>query len=58
MRLSVEADIAGLQKVLGDLTHSKSDLTLQITAIQDEIAFLKTHHQEVCCFMNRFSFIL
>ncbi|XP_062394191.1 keratin, type I cytoskeletal 13-like [Sardina pilchardus] len=46
MRLSVEADIAGLKKVLDDLTLSKSDLSLQFTSIQDEIAFLRKTHQE------------
>ncbi|XP_063080276.1 keratin, type I cytoskeletal 13-like [Engraulis encrasicolus] len=46
IRLSVEADIAGLRRVLDDLTFSKSDLTMQIASIQEEVAFLKQNHQE------------
>lgn len=55
IRQSVEADIAGLKRVIDDTNMGRMNIESEIEAVKEELIFLKKNHENVS-FHLRLSF--
>lgn len=52
IRQSVEADIAGLKKVIDDTNIGRMNTEGELEALKEELLFLKKNHDDVSCALS------